>query len=254
MTSAYLSPSTLSTRGQPTVTDTVEEGLRSMLITGALAPGSRIDQVELARRFNVSIVPIREAMVRLASVGLIEIASRRGFFVAPISADELVDLYTVREVLEEQATRIAVDRLTDADVDDLENIADAMGVAAKRKDLDRYLILNREFHFTLYRATKRRHMMQTIERMWDLSARYSHLLVHAVPDRVSQALMEIRAIIAACRRRDREEAGVMVRYKLHQTSVSLLERMHLPAEAARRKTGSSKPRARRGRRGSTTAS
>src|SRR5260221_12822988 len=98
MTSAYLSPPTLSTHGRPTVTDTVEEGLRSMLITGALAPGSRIDQVELARRFNVSIVPIREAMVRLAFVGLIEIASRRGFFVSAVSAAALVDVFTVAQV------------------------------------------------------------------------------------------------------------------------------------------------------------
>src|SRR6266446_184771 len=128
-------------------------GIRGMLITGTLAPGSRIDQIELSRRFDVSIVPIREALARLASLGLVEIVSHRGVFVAKVSADELIDLYTVREVVEEQAAKIAVDRLTDADVDALEKIADSMAVAAKSKDLERFLMLNRELHFTLYRVS-----------------------------------------------------------------------------------------------------
>jgi DNA-binding GntR family transcriptional regulator len=254
---------TAAHRGQPTITEKVMSGIRALLIKGTLAPGSRIDQIELARRFKVSIVPIREALARLASVGLVEIVSHRGVFVAQVSIDELVDLYTVREILEEQAAKLAVDRLSDADVDALEKIADAMATAARKKDLDQYLELNRELHFTLYRSTKRRYMLQVIERMWDLSARYAHLQVHAVPDRASQAMTEIRAIVAACRRRDREEVGLMVRYKLHQTSVGLLERMHLPehegqaAGGRRDKTdaeASSRKRSRKGHRGAPKVS
>jgi len=263
------SPPTLAPRGQPTVTEKVMAGIRAMLITGGLAPGSRIDQIELSRRFDVSIVPIREALARLASVGLVEIVSHRGVFVAKVSADELIDLYTVREILEEQAAKIGVDRLTDADVDTLENIADKMAAAAKKKDLEQYLMLNRELHFTIYRATRRRYMMQVIEQMWDLSARYAHLQLHALPDRASQAMSEIRAIVSACRRRDREEVGLMVRYKVHQTSVGLLERMHLPtlmdrnSETLRQNARSSetqpkavtrKARSRKGRRGTPTIS
>jgi DNA-binding GntR family transcriptional regulator len=266
---ALFSPPTLVPRGQPTVTEKVMEGIRAMLITGDLAPGTRIDQIELARRFNVSIVPIREAFARLASVGLVEIISHRGVFVAKVSADELIDLYTVREIVEEQASKIAVDRLTDEDIDNLERIADSMAAAAKKKEFDQFLMLNRELHFTIYRATKRRYMMQVIEQMWDLSARYAHLQLHAVPERASQSISEVRAIVAACRRRDREEVGLMVRYKLHQTSVGLLERMHLPAHQAekeetrhpignsdksQRQPGPRKSRARKGRRGAPTVS
>jgi DNA-binding GntR family transcriptional regulator len=266
---ALFSPPTLVPRGQPTVTEKVMAGIRAMLITGALAPGTRIDQIELARRFNVSIVPIREAFARLASVGLVEIVSHRGVFVAKVSAEELIDLYTVREIVEEQAARIAVDRLIEADVEALEKIADGMAGAAKKKDFEQFLMLNRELHFTLYRATKRRYMMQIIEQMWDLSARYAHLQLHAVPERASQSISEVRAIVAACRRRDREEVGLMVRYKLHQTSVSLLERMPLgtpfgerdegkrariESEKSQRQPGPRKQRARKGRRGAPTLS
>jgi DNA-binding GntR family transcriptional regulator len=166
-------------------------------------------------------------LARLQSLGLVEIVPHRGVFVARVSADELVDIYTVREVVEEQAARIAAAKLTDADVAALEKIAAAMGAAAKAKDFARLLVHNRELHFTIYRAAGRRHMLQIIERMWDLSARYAHLQLHAVPERASEAMFEVNSILLACRRRDADALGLMVRYKVHQTTVGLLERMQL---------------------------
>jgi len=214
-------------RPQPTATEYALAQLRQLLFTGGLAQGTRIDQVELAKRFGVSIVPIREALARLQSLGLVEIVPHRGVFVARVSADELIDIYTVREVVEEQAARIAAPKLSDGDVAALEKIAAAMGAAAKAKDFARLLVHNRELHFTIYRAAGRRHMLQIIERMWDLSARYAHLQLHAVPERASEAMFEVSSILQACRRRDAEALGLMVRYKVHQTTVGLLERMEL---------------------------
>jgi DNA-binding GntR family transcriptional regulator len=250
-----------TTQGQPTIAETVMSDIRGLLVKGELAPGSRIDQIELSRRFGVSIVPIREALARLASAGLVEIVSHRGVFVAKVSADELIDLYTVRELLEEQAARLAVDQLSDDDLRALEGIAVAMEAAAKKKDFDKFLKLNRELHFTLYRATKRRHLMQIIDQMWDLSARYAHLQLHAMPERAAQSIAEVRTIVAACKRRDREEVGLMVRYKVHQTCVVLLERMQLPKPDGGKASEDGSPRgvrvsprskasSRKGRRGS----
>jgi len=102
-----------------------------------------------------------------------------------------------------------------------------MGAAAKAKDYERLLAHNRDLHFTIYRAAGRRHMLQIIERMWDLSARYAHLQLHAVPERASDAMFEVKSIVLACRRRDADALGLMVRYKVHQTTVGLLERMQL---------------------------
>jgi DNA-binding GntR family transcriptional regulator len=214
-------------RTQPTATEYALSQLRQLLFSGALAQGTRVDQAELAKRFGVSIVPIREALARLQSLGLVEIVPHRGVFVARVSADELVDIYTVREVVEEQAARIAAGKLTDADVATLEKIAAAMGAAAKAKDYERLLAHNRDLHFTIYRAAGRRHMLQIIERMWDLSARYAHLQLHAVPERAADAMFEVKSIVLACRRRDADALGLMVRYKVHQTTVGLLERMQL---------------------------
>jgi DNA-binding GntR family transcriptional regulator len=188
--------------------------------------------VELARRFQVSIVPVREALARLASAGLVEILPHRGVFVVQVSAEELIDIYTVREVLEEQSAKIAVERLTEQDLAALEQLADAMQKSAKNGDFDTLLLQNRALHFTIYRGANRPHMLHVIERMWDLSARYAYLQLRAVPRRASDAMSEVRAIVAGCRRRDSEAVGLMIRYKVHQTTVGLLERMPALAKKA----------------------
>lgn len=253
-------PAELPERPQLTATDYALSQMRALLISGALAPGTRIDQAELAKRFGVSIVPIREALARLQSAGLVEIVPHRGVFVASVAAEELVDIYTVREVLEEQAARIAVTQLTEEDLEALRELSAAMAADAKAKDYEALLAHNREFHFTIYRAAGRRHMLQIIERLWDLSARYAHLQLHAVPERPAEAMFEVRRIVQACERRDADALSLMVRYKVHQTTVQLLERMELsggvvpPAPGAEEATPPrTKPAAQKGRRGARAA-
>lgn len=214
-----------------TITEEVLGRLRELLLQGVLKPGTRIDQAELAASFGVSTVPVREALLRLQSAGLVEVIPHRGVFVSEVSVEELLDIYTTRELLEEQAARLAAVNLNESVVETLEDLAAGMQAAASRKQLDELLALNREFHFTIYRAAKRRHLLQLIEQLWDLSTRYAHLQLHAVPDRASEALYEIRSIVSACERKDADALGWMIRYKVHQTTAGLLQHMSLPDTA-----------------------
>jgi DNA-binding GntR family transcriptional regulator len=214
-------------RAQQTATDYAVMQVRALLISGALAPGTRIDQGKLAATLGVSLVPIREALGRLQSAGLVQIVPHRGVFVSNVSAEELVDIYTVREILEEQAARLAVARLSQEDIEVLAGLANAMAAAVKARDHGRLLEHNRELHFTIYRAAGRPHMLQVIERLWDVSARYAHMQLRAVPERPNQAMFEVRRIVEACRCRDGDALALMLRYKLHQTRVELLERLQL---------------------------
>jgi DNA-binding GntR family transcriptional regulator len=210
---------------QRTMTEHVLTRLRQLILSGALVPGERIDQAELAQRFGVSVVPVREALARLQSSGLVRIVPHRGVFVESLSAEELVDIYNVRELLEEYAARLAAANLTDADVAALEEICERMATAGEAQDYDTFLALNRELHFRIYRAARRPYLLQIIEQLWDRSTRYRLLQLHAIPSRARDALFEIEAIIAACRRRDADAMGYLVRYKLHQTTVGLLDQM-----------------------------
>lgn len=215
------------TRGpQRTITEQILTQIRDMIMDGTLLPGSRIDQAELTERFAVSLVPVREALARLQSSGLVRIVPHRGVFVAELSAEELVDIYGMREVLEEYAARLAADHLTASHVVQLEQLLREQEVAADAAEFTTFLDLNRQFHFVIYRAAQRPHLLETITQLWDRSQRYRHLQLHAFPNRARQSLGESQAIITASRRRDRDALGMMVRYKIHQTSVGLLEKMH----------------------------
>jgi DNA-binding GntR family transcriptional regulator len=217
---------------QRTVTARLADQLRDMILNGVLAPGSRIDQADLAQRFGVSIVPVREALARLQSSGLVRIVPHRGVFVEELSADELVDIYTVRELLEERAARMAAEHLSGSDVAQLEQLSLDMARTAGLQDFNTFLALNREFHFIIYRAAHRSALLQLITQLWDRSTRYRHLQLHMVPDRARASEFETDAIITACRRRDGEAMGYLVRYKIHQTIVGLLDRIHTtPAPA-----------------------
>jgi DNA-binding GntR family transcriptional regulator len=210
----------MNTSPQRTVTEQVLVQLRQLIMSGALAPGSRIDQADLAQRFGVSVVPVREALARLQSSGLVRIVPHRGVFVESLSAAELVDIYNVRELLEEHAARLAAANLTDKDVDLLQSITDRMEVAAEARDYDTFLAL-------IYRAARRPYMLQIIGQLWDRSTRYRLLQLHTIPDRTRTAMFETQAIIDACRRRDQDAIGYLVRYKVHQTTMGLLEQMQL---------------------------
>ena len=70
-----------------------------------------------------------------------------------------------------------------------------MAAAVKAKDHGLLLERSRELHFTIYRAAGRPHMLQVVERLWDLSARYAHMQLRAVPERPTQAMFEVKRIV-----------------------------------------------------------
>src|SRR5713101_6730720 len=98
-----------------------------------LPPGTELSEVALSRELSVSRGPIREAMGRLAAEGLVTVRPRRGAEVRAITAGELVDSYQVREALEVMAVRLATPRLTDSDLDRLEELVDSMAAHASTK-------------------------------------------------------------------------------------------------------------------------
>ena len=97
-------------RGRSTYASRAEDAIRAMITDGRLAPGTRVNEVELAESLQISRGPLREAIQRLATQGLLTTRSHHGAYVAEISADELRDLYDLRAALETHAVRaIALD-------------------------------------------------------------------------------------------------------------------------------------------------
>jgi DNA-binding GntR family transcriptional regulator len=95
------------------------EVLRGMILDGELLPGERLNEVELARALGISRGPLREAIQRLTSDGLVVAVSHRGAYVRSFDAEELGELYEVRIALETHAVRLAARRADGGDLEDL---------------------------------------------------------------------------------------------------------------------------------------
>ncbi|MBU6335412.1 MAG: GntR family transcriptional regulator [Chloroflexi bacterium] len=213
-----------------TITDQVTNRLRELVIAGELAPEARIDQGELARQLGVSVVPVREALARLQAGGLVRLIPHRGAFVSALSLDEMLDIYRMREVLEEQAARDAAPQMHAPALAALDAALAACSVSAGGGDVAAFLAHTRTLHFTIYQATGRRLLLQTLHQLWDQSERYRRLQLRLAPERMTEAAFEDRAIVQACRRRDGESLAALVRYKVHQTTEGLRRWMQAPAD------------------------
>ena len=183
----------------------LRDALESDIITGAIGPGERLDEVSLANRFAVSRTPIREALMQLSSTGLIEIRHRRGAVVRTLGPHELVAMFEVMAGLESLSGRLAARRHRPAEAETMRASHAACGVALRSGDTDAYYYANEEFHQSIYRAS---HNAFLLEQCLALSRRlrpYRRLQLRA-GDRAKTSFGEHDAIVEAILSHDGEAA------------------------------------------------
>jgi DNA-binding GntR family transcriptional regulator len=135
------------------LSEALMETIEDEIVTRQLPPGTRLDEVELAQRFAVSRTPIREALIQLASAGLVELRPRRGAIVAQISPQRLMEMFDVMAELEALCGRLAARRITPEERQRLLAAHEACAAARDGQDPDRYFYLNESFHLALYGAS-----------------------------------------------------------------------------------------------------
>ncbi len=199
-----------------TVSETVAAELRKEILTGKLTPGTKIDQNELKRQFGVSAIPLREAFKQLQAEGYLDIYPHRGVRVKPLCRDEIEDLYLVRAEVEALAARLALNNLRDADLEDLRAIFGQMNSLTNAGAYKRLVSLNRKFHFRIYRACGRRHLLAILDDLWMRSSRYRNV-VTVRPSRARSALEEHRRILEACIARNVQALARAVRKNVDET-------------------------------------
>lgn len=176
--------------------------VRRLILEGILEPGATLSQEALAGRLGISITPLREALRRLESDGLMELRAHRTMAVPQLTRDDLHELYAVRQRLDPfaagEAARLASDEQIAA-------IATAAAVLSA-SDLHAGLVANRNFHRAIYSAAGNRVLTDILDRLWDRSDRYRLIVLR---DRSSQASarQEHAAIAAAIQSRDARQAA-----------------------------------------------
>ncbi|MBI2321079.1 MAG: GntR family transcriptional regulator [Chloroflexi bacterium] len=199
-----------SNRGA-TVSDFVFHRLSDAILRGALKPGERLRQDGLAQQYKVSIIPVREALRRLESAGLVTIIPHRGAVVAQLSDKDVADVFQVRLILETAAARLGVPNLRPRDITQLKRLLRQMAVP----DIPRHnwLGYNREFRLTIYRASGNDRLVHIIEDLFNATRHY-RALVMLLPHHRERALETNEHIIEACERRDAAEVKARIRESL----------------------------------------
>jgi DNA-binding GntR family transcriptional regulator len=145
--------------------------LRVMILSGDFHPGQVLNQATLARTIGISTTPLREALRRLKSEGLVELDAHRDARVTELSPEEARDLLEVRRSLDPLAVSLAAERRTKADIKEIRDAAKDLEPLRHGFGVDD-LIAHRRFHTALYRASHNDLLIATLDGLWDKADRY----------------------------------------------------------------------------------
>jgi DNA-binding GntR family transcriptional regulator len=186
-----------------TLRDRIAERIRSLIIDGALTPGDRLAEPDLAQRLGVSRTPLREALLQLDSEGFVRVTPRRGAVVSVLSHTDAAETYQVKGVLEAYAARLACTRLVPGDMEKLHDLhAQMCRIATSRtKDVRTLLQLNAAFHQTLSDASGNEKLAGYIRSLRAQALRYNYIYL-SVLSHLTPSMKEHERILAALAKRD----------------------------------------------------
>jgi DNA-binding GntR family transcriptional regulator len=192
------------------LSETLRESIEEEVATGKLAPGTHLDEIELAKRFGVSRTPIREALSLLAGEGVVEIRPRRGAVVAQLTPQRLVEMFEVMAELEAMCARLAARRITPAELKVLEEAHDACRQASEQLDADGYFYANEHFHHTIYGASHNSFLSDQAHALQRRLRPYRRLQLR-VRNRLGKSFEEHQAVLDALRDGDGDRAVTAIR-------------------------------------------
>jgi len=194
------------TMDRRTLNHRIYDGLRQLIETGAILPGTRLDERALADDMGVSRTPLREAIGKLVEDGLVEHRAYRGNFVRALTVKQVNDLYLVREALEGLAVRLAVPKLSEGHMLTIRRILDDTFSALDRDDIAGYSIADQSFHDTLARLSENEPLIEALGRL-RRQIQLVRTLANDDPDVVKRTAFERPQILAALEMRDVERAA-----------------------------------------------
>jgi DNA-binding GntR family transcriptional regulator len=207
--------------GYTPVGQVIAGAVRQAILSGAVAPGTRIPQEVLAARFGVSRIPVREALRQLELEGLVVLVPHAGARVASLQRDELLEVYRMREALEAMAIAESAPLLDDAQLRHLGDLLDEL--EAGQDDPATYLDVDRRFHLATYAAAPLPRVRSMVESFWNTTQHYRRAFVVSLDD-AGHALVraEHRLILDALRSRDGEGAAERQRLHIRRTRLALM--------------------------------
>lgn len=200
----------------------VADKLRAMIIHGDVQEGEQLRQDAIAADFQVSRIPVREALRQLEAEGLIKIVAHRGAVVSALSADEIEELFDIRALLECEVLKASIPHLNEADFKEAESILDTYEKALWMKEVGTWGRLNWQFHSVLYSRANRPHFLQIIKMINNNGDRYTRLQLY-LTQAFERAKTEHRQLLELCRKRDAAAASDLLERHIHNAGRMLKE-------------------------------
>lgn len=194
----------------------VQTVLEHEIFSGVLLPGSRLDEMELAKRLNVSRTPIREALRHLAAAGLVEIHSRQPATVIRLSSHKLIEMFQVMAELEGLCAKLAARRINTTQLDNLKRIQNDLIELACTDDIEQFYEVNRQFHEAIYDASQNVFLLEQTRALRNRIGSYRRIVTQRTNSR-SDTIKEHDAILQCIINGDAEGAG-----KAMQAHVNIL--------------------------------
>lgn len=185
--------------------DIVFEKLRDYILTGKLKPGEALNTIELSKLLGVSRTPIREAINRLTSVGLVENVPYKGAFVRELSVRQVIEIYYIRAALAGICARLAAKNLTAQMKQEMLRLCEEMETAVAEKEHDLMLEKNYELHSIIYKASQSPRLESLVVQYYAQSEQYRALGLE-LPGRYEEILHEHRKIVQALIEGNKDEA------------------------------------------------
>ncbi len=221
-----------STEKESTKSENLTEYLIEAIVEGQLAPGSKISEPELAKQFQVSRGPLREALMRVEGLGLIERIPHIGARVIQLSPTKLVELYAVREALEGMAARLAARNITEIELVGLESLLSTHSTHIDQVEGASYFHQQGDFdfHYRIIQASRNQQLIGLLcDELYHLLRmyRYQSPRSHSRP---VEALEEHKFILRAIRQRDEELAEMLMRRHISRSRQLIEQQIMLDAQ------------------------
>ena len=212
----------LSAQPGRTLADSLRKWLEAEIAAGRLAPGSRLDEQDIALRFGVSRTPVREAFRLLAASHLVELRGRQGAMVRSIKAHALIEMFQVMAELEGLCARLASRRGDKPFRENITKIHQQLIIQSESGDIDAFYDVNTEFHEAIYEASRNAFLADQTRKLRNQVAAYRRRVTH-MPSRIADTLREHEEIIQAILAHDGERSHRAMRDHVNLLGDNLLD-------------------------------
>jgi GntR family transcriptional regulator, rspAB operon transcriptional repressor len=187
--------------------DAAYEAIKHQIITCKFKPGECLNEASVAALLGFGRTPVHQALDRLMLEEMVDVIPRKGVIVKPVILSDVLQMVDVRFVNETYCARLAAERADDADIEELDSVVGRARTAISNRNIQAMMMLDRDFHLALGRATKNNELAELIRKLNERSLRFWYISF-TTPDHHSRFQEQHEAILAAVRNHDAGRAAL----------------------------------------------